>query len=93
MNQPSKKQFFEYMTDTLGYEFNCERAYELLQDVIKEADNNQGNLKEFEELKNLNKQDSELYRNYLAEKGIEKTITWLTIPSNLKKYKSEIYNV
>ena len=84
MNQPSKKQFFEYMTDTLGYEFNCERAYELLQDVIKEADNNQGNLKEFEELKNLNKQDSEIYRNYLAEKGIEKT------PSEVREHFATI---
>ena len=73
MNQPSKKQFFEYMSNTFGYEFSCERAYELLKDVIREANNNQGTLKEFEELKNLNKQDSEIYRNYLAEKGIEKT--------------------
>ena len=51
MNQPSKKQFFEYMSDTFGYEFGCERAYELLKDVIREAHNNQGTLKEFEELK------------------------------------------
>ena len=58
MNQPSKKQFFEYMSDTFGYEFSCERAYELLKDVIREANNNQGTLKEFEELKTLNKQDS-----------------------------------
>jgi hypothetical protein len=72
MNQPSKKQFFEYMSDTFGYEIGCERAYELLKDVIREANNNQGTLKEFEELKKLNKQDSEIYRNYLAEKGIEK---------------------
>ena len=61
------------MSDTFGYEFGCERAYELLKDVIREANNNQGTLKEFEELKKLNKQDSEIYRNYLAEKGIEKT--------------------
>ena len=72
MNQPSKKQFFEYMSDTFGYEFSCERAYELLKDVISEANNNQGTLKEFEELKKLNKQDSKIYRNYLAEKGLKK---------------------
>ena len=84
MNQPSKKQFFEYMSDTFGYEFSCERAYELLKDVIREANNNQGTLKEFEELKNLNKQDSKIYRNYLAEKGIEKT------PSEVREYFATI---
>ena len=84
MNQPSKKQFFEYMSDTFGYEFSCERAYELLKDVIREANNNQGTLKEFEELKKLNKQDSKIYRNYLAEKGIEKT------PSEVREYFATI---
>ena len=72
------------MTDTFGYEFGCERAYELLKDVIREANNNQGTLKEFEELKNLNKKDSEIYRNYLAEKGIEKT------PSEVREHFATI---
>ena len=72
------------MSDTFGYEFGCERAYELLKDVIREANNNQGNLKEFEELKNLNKQDSEIYRNYLAEKGFEKT------PSEVREHFATI---
>ena len=30
---------------------------------------------------------------YNLEKGLEKTITWFTNPSNLEKYKTEIYNV
>ena len=72
------------MSDTFGYEFGCERAYELLKDVIREANNNQGTLKEFEELKNLNKQDSEIYRNYLAEKGFEKT------PSEVREHFATI---
>ena len=72
------------MSNTFGYEFSCERAYELLKDVIREANNNQGNLKEFEELKNLNKQDSEIYRNYLAEKGFEKT------PSEVREHFATI---
>jgi len=72
------------MSDTFGYEFGCERAYELLKDVIREANNNQGTLKEFEELKKLNKQDSKIYRNYLAEKGIEKT------PSEVREHFATI---
>ena len=61
------------MSETFGYEFSCEQSYELLKDVIREANSHQGNLKEFIELKDLSKRDSEIYRNYLAEKGIEKT--------------------
>ena len=83
MKQPSKKQYFEYMSDTFGYQFRCERSYELLKDVIREA-NEEGNLKEFAELKELNKRDSEIYRNYLAEKGIEKT------PSEVREHFATI---
>ena len=83
MNQPSKEQFFGYMSDTFGYDFRCERSYELLKDVIREA-KEEGNLKEFAELKDLNKVDSEIYRNYLAEKGIEKT------PSEVREHFATI---
>jgi NAD dependent epimerase/dehydratase len=31
--------------------------------------------------------------SYEIEKGLEKTISWFTNPENLKKYKTEIYNV
>jgi NAD dependent epimerase/dehydratase len=31
--------------------------------------------------------------SYKIEKGLEKTISWFTNPENLKKYKTEIYNV
>ena len=55
MNQPSKKQFFEYMSETFGYEFSCERSYELLRDVIREAKDNPENLEEFVELKELSR--------------------------------------
>ena len=71
------------MSDTFGYQFRCERSYELLKDVIREA-NEEGNLKEFAELKELNKRDSEIYRNYLAEKGIEKT------PSEVREHFATI---
>ena len=84
MNLPSKQQFFEYMSETFGYEFGCERSYELLKDVIREANRNPENLKEFVELKDLSKRDSEIYRNYLAEKGIEKT------PSEVREHFATI---
>ena len=84
MNQPSKKQFFEYMSETFGYEFSCERSYELLRDVIREAKDNPKNLEEFVELKELSRRDSEIYRNYLAEKGIEKT------PSEVREHFATI---
>ena len=84
MKQPSKEQFFEYMSETFGYDFGCERSYELLKDVIREANSHQGNLKEFIELKDLSKRDSEIYRNYLAEKGIEKT------PSEVREHFATI---
>ena len=72
MNQPNKKQFFNYMSNKFGYDFRCEQSYQLLKDVVREADEEE-DLKQFVELKDLNKRDSEIYRNYLAEKGIEKT--------------------
>ena len=84
MNLPSKQQFFEYMSETFGYEFGCERSYELLKDVIREANRNPENLKEFVELKDLSKRDGEIYRNYLAEKGIEKT------PSEVREHFATI---
>ncbi len=84
MKQPSKEQFFEYMSETFGYEFSCERSYELLKDVIREANSHDGNLKEFVELKDLSKRDNEIYRNYLAEKGIEKT------PSEVREHFATI---
>ncbi len=84
MKQPSKEQFFEYMSETFGYKFSCERSYELLKDVIREANSHDGNLKEFVELKDLSKRDNEIYRNYLAEKGIEKT------PSEVREHFATI---
>ena len=72
MSQPNKKQFFNYMSKKFGYDFRCEQSYQLLKDVVREADEEE-DLKQFVELKDLNKRDSEIYRNYLAEKGIEKT--------------------
>ena len=72
MNKPHKKQFFGYMSEKFGYDFRCEQSYELLKDVIQEASSEE-NLKQFAELIDIDKRDGEIYRNYLAEKGIEKT--------------------
>ena len=72
MNKPHKKQFFGYMSEKFGYDFRCEQSYELLKDVIREASSEE-NLKQFAELIDIDKRDGEIYRNYLAEKGIEKT--------------------
>jgi len=54
-----------------------------LKDVVREADEEE-DLKQFVELKDLNKRDSEIYRNYLAEKGIEKT------PSEVREHFATI---
>ena len=59
-------------SNKFGYDFRCEQSYQLLKDVVREADEEE-DLKQFVELQELNKRDSEIYRNYLAEKGIEKT--------------------
>ena len=83
MNQPNKIQFFNYMSHKFGYDFRCEQSYQLLKDVVREADEEE-DLKQFVELKDLNKQDSEIYRNYLAEKGIEKT------PSEVREHFATI---
>ena len=83
MNQPNKKQFFNYMSNKFGYDFRCEQSYQLLKDVIREADEEE-DLKQFVELKDLNKRDSEIYRDYLAEKGIEKT------PSEVREHFATI---
>ena len=71
------------MSNKFGYDFRCEQSYQLLKDVVREADEEE-DLKQFVELKELNKRDSEIYRNYLAEKGIEKT------PSEVRKYFATI---
>ena len=54
-----------------------------MKDVVREADEEE-DLKQFVELKKLNKRDSEIYRNYLAEKGIEKT------PSEVREHFATI---
>ena len=71
------------MSNKFGYDFYCEKSYQLLKDVIREADEEE-DLKQFVELKDLNKRDSEIYRNYLAEKGIEKT------PSEVREHFATI---
>ena len=83
MSQLNKKQFFNYMSNKFGYDFRCEQSYQLLKDVVREADEEE-DLKQFVELKDLNKRDSEIYRNYLAEKGIEKT------PSEVREHFATI---
>ncbi len=55
----------------------------LIERCSKEADG-EDDLKQFAELKELNKKDSEIYRNYLAEKGIEKT------PSEVREHFATI---
>ena len=60
------------MSENLGYDFGCEQSYDLLKDVVKEADG-EDDLKQFTKRKELNKKDSEIYRNCLAERVIEKT--------------------
>ena len=71
------------MSKKFGYDFRCEQSYQLLKDVVREADEEE-DLKQFVELKDLNKRDSEIYRNYLAEKGIEKT------PSEVREHFATI---
>jgi len=83
MSQLNKKQFFNYMSNKFGYDFRCEQSYQLLKDVVREAGEEE-DLKQFVELKDLNKRDSEIYRNYLAEKGIEKT------PSEVREHFATI---
>ena len=71
------------MSNKFGYDFRCEQSYQLLKDVVREADEEE-DLKQFVELKDLNKRDSEIYRDYLAEKGIEKT------PSEVREHFATI---
>ena len=71
------------MSNKYGYDFRCEQSYQLLKDVVREADEEE-DLKQFVELQELNKRDSEIYRNYLAEKGIEKT------PSEVREHFATI---
>ena len=71
------------MSNKFGYDFRCEQSYQLLKDVIREADEEE-DLKQFVVLKDLNKRDSEIYRDYLAEKGIEKT------PSEVREHFATI---
>ena len=51
MNKPDKKQFFNYMSNKFGYDFRCEQSYQLLKDVVREADEEE-DLKQFVDCKN-----------------------------------------
>jgi hypothetical protein len=42
------------MSENLGYDFGCEQSYNLLKDVVKEADG-EDDLKQFAKRKELNK--------------------------------------
>ena len=53
------------MSNKFGYDFRCEQSYQLLKDVVREADEEE-DLKQFVELQELNKRDSAVSYTHLT---------------------------
>lgn len=93
--------------ETVNIGSNFEISIGEVFDIIKEIMNS--NVEVITDNERLRPENSEVYRlwcdnkkirdltgfelKYSIKEGLEKTIEWFTSPENLKKYKSDIYNV
>ena len=75
MKRPTKKAFYEYMSDRFDRKFTSKdgNLYLDLLDVITEASGDDSRLMELAELTLMNKTDRLIYRNMMACGGVELT--------------------
>tara|TARA_B100001778_G_C18404640_1_gene545805 strand:- start:421 stop:705 length:285 start_codon:yes stop_codon:yes gene_type:complete len=75
MKRPTKKAFYEYMSERFDRKFTSkdEDLYLDLLDVIQEASNDDSRMLELAELTIMSAADRLIYRNMMAVAGVEMT--------------------
>lgn len=73
MKNPTKKSFYEYMSKRFNTKYRDANGYDVLLDVIKEANKSQEKFMDLAELTLMNKTDRLIYRHSLAVLGREMT--------------------
>ena len=75
MKRPTKKAFYEYMSERFDRKFTNkdENLYLDLLDVIQEASNDDSRMLELAELTIMSAADRLIYRNMMAVAGVELT--------------------
>lgn len=84
MDKPTKKSFYEYMSNKHKIKFRDKETYELLLETISQASSSDDVLYGLIELLGMSKVDRLIYRNSLAEAGRELT------PSQVDMYLSMV---
>ena len=77
MKRPTKKAFYEYMSERFNRKFTSSdgNLYLDLLDIISEASEDDSRLMELAELTIMSKTDKLIYRNMMACLGVEMTPT------------------
>tara|TARA_B100000073_G_C23542449_1_gene496687 strand:- start:266 stop:547 length:282 start_codon:yes stop_codon:yes gene_type:complete len=74
MKRPTKKAFYEYMSERFDkFKDKNSHCYDNLLDVIAEASKDDSRLMELAELTIMNTTDRLIYRNKMACEGVEMT--------------------
>ncbi len=73
MKRPTKKAFYEYMSERLNTKYKSSEGYLDLLDIITVADKSEESFMDLAELTLMNKTDRLIYRNLMACQGKEMT--------------------
>ncbi len=84
MKRPTKKAFYEYMSERYDRKFKDNKAYDELLDIIVQASDSNSKMMELAELTLMSRADRLIYRNTKACEGIELT------PTQVDEYLSTI---
>ena len=73
MKRPTKKAFYEYMSERLNTKYKSSEGYLDLLDIITVADKSEESYMDLAELTLMSKTDRLIYRNLMACQGKEMT--------------------
>ena len=73
MKRPTKKAFYEYMSERYGIKYKDALSYIVFLDTIQLADQSEASFMDLAELTLMNKTDRLIYRNKMACEGTEMT--------------------
>jgi len=73
MKRPTKKAFYDYMSDKYNAKYKDALSYIVLLDTIQAADKSESSFMDLAELTLMNKTDRLIYRNKMACNGTEMT--------------------
>jgi len=89
MKRPTKKAFYEHMSDKLGYKYKSNDGYMDLLDIIHDANESESSFMSLAELTLMTKADKLLFRYTQACKGKELTPTQVDIYLLIVEYGLE----